>query len=298
MRHAAIINRFVIVIVSVTATGGCSKEMLQPTSVHNDPAALAASWKSANVDPRWMKARTLITEAQTLARDRKYAEALPAAREAKVLFEQASGPQHPDVGKALLTVADIEGRLNDSAQAEQDAERAVAILEKHRGSDPDLDQTYATGLTVLAGVYWDVNKFAQAEQTYRRAIAAQEAVWGQDSLYVATTLTNLGQLYLTRGREAEAEPLLQKALMIREKALGANDPQVGMSVCNLALAKRALKKHEEAQPLEQRALGILKQTGDPTLQQHFSKYAQQLRNLGRDQDADQIDSQVRASGKG
>ena len=294
MRQVARLSGLAFLMGIAVAARGCTKEMLQPTNVENDPAAAAASWKSANVDPRWIKARTLTMAAQRLAREGRHAEALTAAQEAKTLFEQVNGTQHPDVAKVLLTIADLEARQKQFAQAEQDAERAISILEQYRSSDPELDKPLSLGLAVLAGIYWDTNKPGQAEQTYRRALTAQETVWGQDHPHVATTLTNLGQFYLTRDRPAEAEPLLQRALAIREKALGPDHPQVGMSVSNLALAKRALGKHEEALTLEQRALAALKQTGDTALRQHLEKYVQQLRNLGRDQDAERIDSQVRA----
>lgn len=294
MRQAARLHVCASVIGIAFAVVGCTKEMIQPTALENDPAASAASWKSANVDPRWMKARDLTMQSQKLAREGRQSEALASAQEARLLFEQVNGPEHPDVAKVLVTMAELESRQKQTAQAQQDGERAVAILEKYRGTDPELDKTLSLGLAVLGGVYWDANKPGEAELTYRRALTSEESSWGQEHPHVATTLTNLAQFYVTRDRAAEAEPLLQRALAIREKVLGPDHPQVGMSVSNLALAKRALKKHEEAQVLEQRALAILKKTGDAGLRQHLGKYAQQLRNLGRDQDADNIDSQMKA----
>ena len=292
MQQPAYLSGFAFALGVAIAAGGCTKEMLQGRSNENDPAAAAASWKSANVDPRWTKARDLIMEAQAGMREGRYAQALVSAQEAKTLFEQVNGPNHPDVAKALLTIADLEARQKQFEQAEQDAERAIAIMDKHRGTDAELDKSRALGLAVLAGIYWDANKLGQAEKTYREALTAQEATWGQDHLQLATTQTNLGQLYLTRDRPGEAELLFQKALAIREKALGSDNPQVGMSLSNLALAKRAQGKHAEAEPLEQRAIAILKQTGDPALQKHLVKYTQQLRNLAQPENADRISSQV------
>ena len=69
-------------------------------------------------------------------------------------------------------------------------------------------------------------------------------------------LNKLAGLYNNQGQYAKAEPFYKRALAIWEKALGPEHPDVATTLENYALLLRNTGRPEEAEPLESRAESI------------------------------------------
>ncbi|WP_437841990.1 tetratricopeptide repeat protein [Sorangium sp. So ce1153] len=188
-----------------------------------------------------------------LERAGRYDEALPLARRALELREQALGPEHPDVATSLDSLAALLWAKGDYAAAEPLYRRALAILEKALGPEhPDV----AESLNNLAGLLQVRGDYTAAEPLYRRALAIREKALGPEHPDVAESLNNLAGLLQVRGDYAAAEPLYRRALAIREKALGPEHPDVAESLNNLAGLLQVRGDYAAAEPLYRRALAI------------------------------------------
>ncbi|WP_437841993.1 tetratricopeptide repeat protein [Sorangium sp. So ce1153] len=190
----------------------------------------------------------------------RYDEAIPLARSALELREEALGPEHPDVAQSLNNLALLLLAKGDHATAEPLFRRALAILEKALGPD---HPGVATTLNNLALLLQAKGDHATAEPLFRRALAIREKTLGPDYPDVAASLNNLAGLLLARGDYAAAEPLFRRALAILEKALGPDHPDVATTLNNLALLLLAKGDHAAAEPLFRRALAIREKTLRP-----------------------------------
>jgi tetratricopeptide (TPR) repeat protein len=70
---------------------------------------------------------------------------------------------------------------------------------------------------------------------------------------VARSLNNLAGLYDAQGQYTDARPLYQRALAIFEKVLGPQHPTVATCLENYAFLLRNMGRPEEAELLESRA---------------------------------------------
>ncbi|WP_437521858.1 tetratricopeptide repeat protein [Sorangium sp. So ce726] len=195
-----------------------------------------------------------------LERAGRYDEAIPLARRALQLREEALGPEHPDVATSLNNLAFLLHAKGDYAAAELLVRRALAIWEKALGPEhPDV----ATSLNNLAALLQTKGDYAAAEPLYRRALAIREKVLGPEHPHVANSLNNLAVLLEAKGDYAAAEPLHRRALTIREKALGPEHPHVATSLNNIANVLRAKGDYAAAEPLYRRALAIREKAFGP-----------------------------------
>lgn len=134
-------------------------EILQSTQ----PAAGPTPEVPQGGQERW---QTLYGEADSLYRQKKYAEALPIAREALRVPETSFGPEHPNVALSVFAVAAIHHSQGKFAEAEPLYRRALAIAEKVLGPDhPDVGRM----LSSLAAVPCEQKRYADAEPLYRRS---------------------------------------------------------------------------------------------------------------------------------
>jgi CHAT domain-containing protein/Tfp pilus assembly protein PilF len=237
----------------------------------------------------------LSTQVKKLAKQGKYAQALPLSQEFLKLAESARPADLGQVNVAVANLAFIYDTLGRYTEAEPLFLRALSMDEKELGpNDPDV----ATDLDNLATVYThlhrfadaeplflralaindkakdvdqgeqstlfsdaaslfqDEGKFAQAESLYRRALAIDHKLSGDDSTEVATDLNNFANLYDAEGKFAEAEALYKSALSIDEKALSPDDPGVATDLHDLADHYRRVGDSAQAESLGLRALHI------------------------------------------
>jgi Tetratricopeptide repeat len=71
----------------------------------------------------------------------------------------------------------------------------------------------------------------------------------------ATNLTNLALLYDNQQRYNDAEPLYRRAISIREKVFGSGHPDRTFSIRSYVALLRKLGRDDEAQTLESRLRG-------------------------------------------
>jgi len=237
----------------------------------------------------------LSTQVKELAKQGKYAQALPLAQEFLKLAEAARPADLAQVNIAVANLALIYDTLGRYAEAEPLFLRALGIDEKELGpNDPDVaadldnlatvythlhryadaeplflralaindkakdvDQSEeSTLLSDAASLFQDEGKFAQAESLYRRALAIDHKLSGDDSTEVATDLNNFANLYDAEGKFAEAEALYKSALSIDEKSLSPDDPGLATDLHDLADHYRRVGDSAQAESLGLRALHI------------------------------------------
>jgi len=113
-------------------------------------------------------------------------------------------------------------------------------------------------LSNLATCYEHMKNYADAELALRRAVSNDEKGLPPDSPELAADLNNLGSLYFVTGHSVNAAPLLQRALNIRTKTLGLTDPDTFQTITTYANVLRALHRNPEAEELEAKAKAVRK----------------------------------------
>jgi tetratricopeptide (TPR) repeat protein len=127
----------------------------------------------------------------------KYAEAIPLAQSMLALAERLRGPDHPDVGTSLNSLAGLYEFRGRYAEAESLYKRSLSIREKALGPEhPDVGNS----LNNLAGLYESQGRYAEAEPLYKRSLAIREKSFGPEHPIVGNSLNNLAVLYGFQGR--------------------------------------------------------------------------------------------------
>ncbi|WP_437902736.1 tetratricopeptide repeat protein [Sorangium sp. So ce327] len=206
------------------------------------------------------EAERLNRRAVELHKAGRYDEAIPLARRALDLRENALGPEHPDVAITLHNLAALLKAKGDYAAAEPLFRRALAIQEKALGPEhPDV----ATTLNNLAALLATKSDYAAAEPLFRRALTIREKALGSEHPDVAESLNSLAGLLYAKDDIVAAEPLLRRALTIQENALGSEHPDVAFSLNCLAELLQTKGDDAAAEPLYRRALAIREKTIGP-----------------------------------
>jgi tetratricopeptide (TPR) repeat protein len=179
------------------------------------------------------------------------AEALPLARRALEIREQALGADHPGVAAVRVALAGILRARGESAEAQAQLEQVAQRGEQALGPDSPL---VAAALGDLAAVHLDRGAYEPALRLLERALPIQEAALGVDHPEVGSMLGDLGSVLLARGETSRAMGLLERSLHIQTQALGEGHPDVARSVHDLAVLRGRLGDHAEAVTLHRRAL--------------------------------------------
>ena len=165
-----------------------------------------------------------------LHRSGKFAEAIPLAQRALVIWEKQLGPHHRNVATALNNLANLYRDQGRYVDAEQLHKRSLAIREKALGpSHVDVAQS----LNNLANLYRDQGRYADAEPLYERSLAIRRKALRPDHPDIAASLNSLASLYRDQGRYADAEPLYKRSLAIYEKALGSDHRDVARPLATI-----------------------------------------------------------------
>ncbi|HZO75403.1 MAG TPA: FxSxx-COOH system tetratricopeptide repeat protein [Ktedonobacteraceae bacterium] len=188
-----------------------------------------------------------------LSEHASYTLAEPLYQRVLQLREQFLGPEHPEVARALLKLANVHREWRNSEQAELLFERAIRIQEQALGPEhPDL----ASSLNGLANLYRREGRNEQAELLFERAIRIQEQALGPEHPDLASSLNGLAVLYRLQSRYEQAEPLFKRAIHIQEQALGPEHSDLALSLNNLANLYYKQGRYEQAEFLYQRAQSI------------------------------------------
>lgn len=139
--------------------------------------------------------------------ERRYAEAEAVIEEGTNLYARAQGDDNPNVafGFASLAMAHYDERRYDLA--EQDARRALRIVEKL----PKRSHYYAGVIAPLGLILSKTGRSNEAEALLREALAIRQERAPRRSNVVAIALGNLGECLTSERRYAEAEPLLTES---------------------------------------------------------------------------------------
>jgi tetratricopeptide (TPR) repeat protein len=150
------------------------------------------------------------------------------------ILEEAYGPDHPDVGKALGNLGAVQLRLRELKNARASIGRALPILERAYGPEhPEVAQALIT----LASVQRRLRQPRDARASAERALAINEAAYGPDHPEVANALLHqaAAQLWLLKLKAAMTK--IRRALAIF-KAANEFDPYHGKILMDNYLSKR------------------------------------------------------------
>jgi CHAT domain-containing protein/Tfp pilus assembly protein PilF len=209
------------------------------------------------------EARRLYNRAAELHGAGRHDEAVPLAERALAAFENAFGPEHPDVALSLNGLALVYKAKGAYARAEPLFLRALAIYSKLAGRSAAATKNVATTLNNLAELHKAKGDYTRAEPLYERALQIYVKVLGAENESVATTVNNLAELHRARGDYARAEPLYLRALALYQKVLGPEHPDVALALSNLGALYYYKGDYARAEPLYLRALAIREKTLGP-----------------------------------
>ena len=184
----------------------------------------------------------------------KYAEAIPLAQQELAIWEQALGPEHPNVAHSLYNLGSLYFNVGRDAEAEPLLKRALAIWEKAYRRDHSL-MSFTWALSGLANLYQREGRYADQEPLLRRLLTIYD-VPGHDQLDLARLLSQLAVNYDRQGRYTEEEPVLKRSLSMLEKALGPENSEVANGRNGLAGLYRTKGRYADAEPIYKRSLAI------------------------------------------
>ncbi|MDQ3818809.1 MAG: tetratricopeptide repeat protein [Acidobacteriota bacterium] len=182
----------------------------------------------------------------------KYDEALPPAKRALKLRENALGPNDQLVAAAEINLAGVYLGKKNTDEAEALYRKALSIYEKEP-SDPHVGQL----LERIGRLRLLKNDFEKAEEFYVRAVAAKERAFGAEHAETIGSLNSLADFYNARHEYGKAVPLLQRVVSIREKSYGPQSPALAHSLQRLACVMFRDKRDAEAEKVDERANDIL-----------------------------------------
>jgi tetratricopeptide (TPR) repeat protein len=151
---------------------------------------------------RFSLAQSLIDLGNVRRLENRYAEAEPLIQEGTDLYAQAQGANHPNVAYGLLSLATLHYYEGKYALAEQDASKALKIVEQL----PKGTNFYAVADIVRGRIFNKTGRSREAEPLLREAVAIQRKSRRRTDVTLA--LGTLGECFISQKRYAEAEPLL------------------------------------------------------------------------------------------
>lgn len=166
----------------------------------------------ATPSQRW---EAVYGDAATLYGQRKYSDALSAAREAARVAEAYFGPQHLNVAKSLSMLGAVYVSQSKFTEAEPLFKRSLAMAEKAVGpNDPAVGQT----LAFLAGFYRHQKRYAEAAPLYKRSLAILEKTAKPDDPGLAGLVAEYADVLRKTGQSAEAEKMAARARSFHAQA--------------------------------------------------------------------------------
>jgi tetratricopeptide (TPR) repeat protein len=187
--------------------------------------------------------------------DGKPHRARPLCLRALKIFQQASGPNHPDVANILHTLGTAYEREDRYRDAERSYTRALGIVQ-NAARDADVDRLHVQILTSLAGLYRVQARYAEAEPLYFRTLKLAKQVLDPHDEQMAAILNNLAIVYKYTARFNEAVRLYRRALRIIVKALGPWHPEVASIYHNLGGLEHSRGRFARGEPYARRSVKI------------------------------------------
>lgn len=174
---------------------------------------------------------------------------------------------------------------------------AVSLLLVGGCANPVVSQTYSI-YTVQGHGAFDRGDLAGAEQAYDRALVNTRIGRLSDE-DVATALYNLGRVKRFLCKDDEAEQLLRDSIEVGGKAAGLDNPRMSQRYLELARLYYDQERYKESVPLMERGLRIaekldVEKTHPAAYAHTLDQYADALRKINRESDAQVIESKVKA----
>lgn len=164
-----------------------------------------------------LRGELLMIEAQIFADENRLGEAEKSMREAATTIETAYGPEHPKLGAAYGTLAQILRYLNKNDEALVAAQRTLEVLQASYGDE----HPYVAGAEMTLGQsLTDFNRFDEARTRYERADKVFAKFFGEVHPYRAAIAANLASLELSQKNYAVAEAHSRRALAMVETMKG------------------------------------------------------------------------------
>jgi len=195
-----------------------------------------------------------------LAKQGRFAEAIPHGIEALSLGLKELGPEHPQTADLAANLAYLYSSAGQPDKAEPLFLRALQVKEKALGRD---SPRLVSLLGSLAGFYRATGRPTKAIPLYRRLLAIREKAQGAEHADVAKVLDDLSTLMFNAGRYRYAEPLFRRLVELRGKLHGAEHTQTAVAVNNLAALYQRLGRYDDARPLYERALKVYERAFGP-----------------------------------
>ncbi len=238
----------------VSEQTGICRLLIEPRQRAARSGGFSVTWTdsrpSTEKERSFYESRLLMAQATRLWREYKYAEALPLAERALATRERELGLEHPDVGLAVFTLANVHSDMSGLKKAEAYFLRTIEIRSKAFGPE---HFSLAPIYNNFGIAYKEQGQYAKAEALFQKALEIRERVLEPDHLLIASAMNNLAGVVRLRGDEAKAANFYRKVLEIRTKALGPNDLEVATALNNLA---NQYSDVPTAEPFYLRALAI------------------------------------------
>gem|GEM_PF-1811425 len=181
------------------------------------------------------RVQSALVEAERLAMDGKWREALKAGDRLRMACRDLRGELHPDTALAELFLGEVRGHLGERSLAESHFRRALAIQEQVLPRDaPEL----VTTLTRLGAELKDQQRHDEAAGLLQRALDLQARLHGENE-GTAVACLNVARVLRHTGDFARAAALVERALRIQRRELGGTAPETLAGLQELARLREA-----------------------------------------------------------
>jgi len=161
------------------------------------------------------ESRELTSRVANLYREHKYDEALPLAKRALELGEEAVGHKDPRLIVLLINLGDLSEATVDFDRAKMCFERAVNIGETSFGQD---DPRITRALDELGYLMSITGDYGKAADLLSRSLAIKEKSFGPLNVEVARAAYSLADVYRRSRELAKAESFYEKAISLFEQS--------------------------------------------------------------------------------
>jgi len=171
----------------------------------------------------------------------------------RILLNARGSTPSPELGSALLELANVRYQLGQYAAADSLSQRVLAVARALYG---ERHPRVADALRSIGGVLFERGKYPAAEASYRNALGLIVAWYGADHAETASAQTSLARTLHAQGRYDEADQLLVAALAVRERVLGRNHPSVAETLNELGVVAYWQDRLDDADAYYNRMLDI------------------------------------------
>jgi tetratricopeptide (TPR) repeat protein len=184
-----------------------------------------------------------------LGEDGYYSESLKLFTSCLEVRRSVLGPEHPDMLRNILGLAETFrrfGRLNEAVKLN---EECLEIRKKVLG--PEHPETLLS-MSNLAATYNNLGRLNEAVKSNEECLEIRKKVLGPEHPDTLLRMSNLAATYHSLGRFKEQLKLNTECLDIRKRVLGPKHPDslrsmdgLAATYCNLGRSTEALKLYEE-----------------------------------------------------